>query len=467
MRPNTLHYVVTMEDSFVYGRHFLTSSTIQETCCGIVHCFLLGYCVTNTMHEGLSTMLRRMMSMWHVHYDQQITFSVPRDAHIPDISTTDGLMDLMALGNILELAQVLELRAYSAKVINWQEQQEMAMARWRYRRLQKFFAAFFVVFTDDQQIHTMSVFRRSLLEFAVALIQYKRNTSETAPRVSGCTATTMQDKVVGYLTSNFRELLPAFRELLGRAVYSFLWSGPTLTIKARTAEDGPAVGRRRPWLNFEDLPLYEHNDIPQGPPSTQQATQVDEDVQIVTGIDHLDNNTTGASHSSPVEDMAVQATTPPPIATGSTLTHETPPPPPTLPLVRSDDGDNNVQMAVDTLPARNTTIQATTPPAAVPGSIPTNEVPPQRRTPLFFPSDSGDDNVEMVEEIAWEADEQLPQTSQAGPSSVTQVERVDDAQAGVPAKRPIRFRPYNRVGPPTAVKRASPQGPKSQKRRKR
>lgn len=279
MRPTTLHYVITMEDSFVYGRHFLTSSTIQDSICGIIHCFMMGYCITNTLHEGLSTMLRWIMCMWQVHYDGHKIFLEPQDGHIPDISTVEGLTDLMALGNILELAQVLNRRTYQKGIINWQEQEEMAMARWRYRLLQNFFAKFFVVFANKMPIHTMSVFRRSLLEFAAAIIQYKRDTAQTAPRTPGCTPATMEAKVFAYFTSNFPELLPALRKLLQKSVYSFCWSGPTLTVERRTRETGV-----RPQFNFDDLILYENVKSPQkqpGPSTSQQVQLDDEEIEIM------------------------------------------------------------------------------------------------------------------------------------------------------------------------------------------
>jgi hypothetical protein len=280
MRPTTLHYVVTMEDSFVYGRHFLTSSTIQDTTWGIVHCFIMGYCITNTLHEGLSTMLRRIMCMWQVHYDEQMTFSVPEDTHIPDISTVEGLTDLMALGNVLELAQVLDRRTYQKGIINWQEQEEMAMARWRYRLLQNFFAKFFVVFANELPIHTMSVFRRSLVEFAASIIHYKRETALTAPKTTGCTPATVEAKVFAYFESNFPELLPVLRKLLARTVYSFAWSGPNLRVERRSRR---VIGRR-PEFNFDDLMLYEGLDLPQTEPgpSTSRQAQLDDEIEFVT-----------------------------------------------------------------------------------------------------------------------------------------------------------------------------------------
>jgi hypothetical protein len=280
MRPHTLHYVITMEDAFVYGRHFLATSTIQDTTWGIVHCFIKGLTITNDMHNELGTMLRRMMAMWHIYYyDQVWRFSPPQDPHIPNLATVEGLMDCIAVGNVLELAQVLDRRAYLKAGIHWLEQQEMAMARWRYRLIQKIFAKSFVTVVGGQHIHPMSIFRRSLLEFAVALFQYKEDTAPTAPKLPGCTPATMEAKLSAYFQSNYPELVPAFRKLLEKGVASFRWSGPLVVITRRKKVDETAGAQDPPSFNFTDLVLYEPGDLTNNVPA--QVPDTEEEVVIV------------------------------------------------------------------------------------------------------------------------------------------------------------------------------------------
>ena len=64
MRPNTPHYVVTLENSIVHGRHFYSSSTMIDTVLGVVRTFLMGIGVTNALHDNTRVLLRRMMVMW-------------------------------------------------------------------------------------------------------------------------------------------------------------------------------------------------------------------------------------------------------------------------------------------------------------------------------------------------------------------------------------------------------------------
>lgn len=75
MRPNTLHFVVGLDNTIVHGRHFYATSTIFESCLGIIHTFVLGLQITNQTHERARMLLRRLMTMWLDSY-LQVT-SVP------------------------------------------------------------------------------------------------------------------------------------------------------------------------------------------------------------------------------------------------------------------------------------------------------------------------------------------------------------------------------------------------------
>jgi hypothetical protein len=59
-----VHYVVTVADSITYGRHFYSAGSISDTVFGIIHCFVMGYGVTNALHDTTRTLIRRIMRMW-------------------------------------------------------------------------------------------------------------------------------------------------------------------------------------------------------------------------------------------------------------------------------------------------------------------------------------------------------------------------------------------------------------------
>ena len=69
MKSATLHYVVTVEDSITYGRHFYSACTLSDSIFGVVHSFVVGVGATNTLHEaGTRTFLHRIMAMCLQHF---------------------------------------------------------------------------------------------------------------------------------------------------------------------------------------------------------------------------------------------------------------------------------------------------------------------------------------------------------------------------------------------------------------
>jgi hypothetical protein len=83
MRPTTPHYVLTVENSITYGRHFYAVSTISDSVWGAVHAFVLGCAVTNTLHDNTRTLFRRVMAMWYDHFIG-VTVKCPSE-HVSDI----------------------------------------------------------------------------------------------------------------------------------------------------------------------------------------------------------------------------------------------------------------------------------------------------------------------------------------------------------------------------------------------
>ena len=68
MCPTTPHYILMVEDSITYGRHFYARSTISRSVWGAVHSFLLGVAMTNAIHDNTRTLFRRVLAMWYDHF---------------------------------------------------------------------------------------------------------------------------------------------------------------------------------------------------------------------------------------------------------------------------------------------------------------------------------------------------------------------------------------------------------------
>lgn len=68
MRPGTPHYVMSTDHTAVEGRHFYCSATMVESCCTMVHTFMLAYNITNGQHDYTKSLAFRLMALWFQNY---------------------------------------------------------------------------------------------------------------------------------------------------------------------------------------------------------------------------------------------------------------------------------------------------------------------------------------------------------------------------------------------------------------
>jgi hypothetical protein len=274
MKPNTMHYVLTVDDSITLGRHFFPCASSQATSFGAIHTFIMNYAITNTLHDDLITMLRRIMVMWHLSYDEDPFFTGQGNPHVPDITTTSGFLDFMAIGNLLELAHVIDHRSYSGKGHDYEEQAEMGVARWRYRKLQVFFAKRYVTMVGEKSIFPMSIFRRSLVEFAAAVIVYKKSVKGAGyPKIEGCTRYQVERKMISLFEANYPELLPCLHERVKEENEYLYWTGPPITIRPfdkkldrRRGFHGQVQPKNCRQMDFDDKPIFLENTMADNDP---------------------------------------------------------------------------------------------------------------------------------------------------------------------------------------------------------
>jgi hypothetical protein len=249
MRPNTPHYVLTIKNSITIGRHMYPSSTIRHSIMGIVHTFILNYSVTNTIHHDLNTVLRRMAARWTLHYDD-VPDPKCQSLHIPDLSTSDGLMDFMAMCNFLECSLVLDRGSYGKAGLHWQDKNELAMVRLRCRQLQTRFCITWKTLINRKPVHGHAIFSRSLVEFAAAIVVYKREMEPRPTRDNaGCSAEVVEGKMTSLFEGNYPELLPCFHRLVREGVVSLEWTGPPIKMSRR---DAKSQSKTRETFKFDD-----------------------------------------------------------------------------------------------------------------------------------------------------------------------------------------------------------------------
>ena len=211
------------------------------------------------------------MTMWHEHYEEYGLVSEQPHPHVPNLADYNGLLDFMAVGNVLELGQILDRRSYSRVELHWHETAEMAISRWHFRKARKMFIEKYVTYDGEQRIHASSVFQRSLVEFAASLIVYKMAYAEEEGGVLGLKAEALEAKLTAYFELNYPELLECFHTLVKARARWLNWNGPKFTVKRRTREHDPAVGRPGPKFDFDDLVLYGTSASRKAPPSESRA----------------------------------------------------------------------------------------------------------------------------------------------------------------------------------------------------
>ena len=69
MRPNTPHVVFTAEHLVCLGGHFYATSTLRDTCYGMMHTFIAGSLVTNAQHtKQVFMLLSRLLAFFEYHF---------------------------------------------------------------------------------------------------------------------------------------------------------------------------------------------------------------------------------------------------------------------------------------------------------------------------------------------------------------------------------------------------------------
>jgi hypothetical protein len=65
IKPNTPYAMLTMEHSIIHGRYFYSSSTMQESMFGLVHCFIVNF--PKTISQAPSRYLLQRLVIFYYH----------------------------------------------------------------------------------------------------------------------------------------------------------------------------------------------------------------------------------------------------------------------------------------------------------------------------------------------------------------------------------------------------------------
>ncbi|KAF8803055.1 hypothetical protein BYT27DRAFT_7110753, partial [Phlegmacium glaucopus] len=126
MRPNTPHAVVTPTAAICHGGHYLTTSSLRQTCHGYLMTFTLSTLLTNAeLTSKVQLLFRQMAFFFWDAFTHSARPPPTTRAHLPDVATFEGVLDLFSFCNILELSNVTHPGSYGLPGLGVSERLEM------------------------------------------------------------------------------------------------------------------------------------------------------------------------------------------------------------------------------------------------------------------------------------------------------------------------------------------------------
>jgi hypothetical protein len=170
--------------------------------------------------------------------------------HIPDVTTFQGLCDIMMLGNVCELGVFMQRKFFDGATTMENEVEECGMARWRYRQFQTWFQSRHVLLVNGRCYEPIAAFRRSLVEFMAAVCWHKRGFTGNVPHHKNFTFLNMIYVYARFLRLEYPELLETWkRRVKSREAKVLFWNGPKFEVRLRSDHDGEVLEE------FEDFPV--------------------------------------------------------------------------------------------------------------------------------------------------------------------------------------------------------------------
>jgi hypothetical protein len=132
MHPGTPHTIITITPSICHGGHCYAASTIRETCISLKITFVANSLLTNMDHsqEGM-LLLQSMMRFWLQMLQSlvdgmqcsiySLVYSLPSldedssMAHMPNIFTLDGIVNIYYIVIVLEMDNILHPVTYTVE----------------------------------------------------------------------------------------------------------------------------------------------------------------------------------------------------------------------------------------------------------------------------------------------------------------------------------------------------------------
>lgn len=158
-------------------------------------------------------------------------------AHVVDVTHSEGLLDMISLGCLIELSRPLDERLYTGESIPQDEQDEINAVQTRYRRFITWYQERFFIVIDGELINPSYLFRRRLVDFASTVVSYVREQENDFHKAPVGRHTLKEPAITRHILNHFSEgwadLSDTFLEVRKNASPRLYYDGPKIKIMAR------------------------------------------------------------------------------------------------------------------------------------------------------------------------------------------------------------------------------------------
>lgn len=149
MCPTMSHAVLNLGPTICTGGSEFCAATLLETSYGVFHTFAANDLTTNTQHPSSRLLLNRMMIYFEQEYVAGRDKKVIHSEHLPNPSDADGMLNIVALANLVELGIILSHKSYQSGGLPIEEHLQFISARRSSRRLIAFLDMRYEVIESD------------------------------------------------------------------------------------------------------------------------------------------------------------------------------------------------------------------------------------------------------------------------------------------------------------------------------
>jgi hypothetical protein len=234
------------------------TTALQQSAASIYHQFVAGYDITNNDNtkeafiflSSIATFFHHHLVVNHQEYGKHLACigvnrltwlkcqtdkDDPVLTHLPQLSSFDGLLDLVALVQLMELASILSHWGYKPPIECATERFAAIETRKRARELVAVvFGTYELIDEQGDSVHGLNVlFYGGLVNNCAALTILKRQHEEKHGVSDHITAEEVE-KAIKRALQRHRKLLPLYKEQVSSQTSSdFSYSGPRYAVKRR------------------------------------------------------------------------------------------------------------------------------------------------------------------------------------------------------------------------------------------